>query len=292
MSKKIIFFGTDNFSSIVLQKLIDDNYDIIAVVTKPDSISGRGQKYVESYVKKIALENSIEVWQPQKISEINEKINSLGFHIAGVLASFGKIIPKSTIDLFIPGIINVHPSLLPKYRGPSPIESAIENGDDETGISIIKLTKEMDAGPIYGQSIYKLNGDENRIELRKALAYFGSKILIDLLPGILNGSIMPVFQDDKRATYCKLLDKKNNEINLNEISAGEAERLIRAHVGFPKTKMVINGHLITILKSHVSNEKEDKLDIIAKDKKYLSIDELTAPSGRSMTNQDFINGYL
>jgi methionyl-tRNA formyltransferase len=290
-SKIIVFFGTEDFSLASLQALIDSGYNIGAVVTKPDSKRGRGHILSMPSIKRLAISYNIPVWQPLKIAEINDNIKKIGNNVVGVLASFGKIIPESTINLFTPGIINIHPSLLPKYRGPSPIETTIINGDDQTGVSIMRLSAGMDSGPIYGQIIYKLSGHETRPELYNILAEIGSKELINLLPNILNDSLQPIPQDDTKATYCKLLDKKDNQLRPNLTEAKAAERIIRAHLGFPKTKYNILGYPIIIIKSHVSEEQKTPLDILCQDNKYLSIDELVAPSGHTMSAKDFLNGY-
>jgi methionyl-tRNA formyltransferase len=288
----IIFFGTDDFSLAALSKLTEAGYNITAVVTKPDSKKGRGHKMEMSATKKFAISNNIEVWQPINLSDINNNITALGTNHIGILVSYGQIIPKSTIDLFELGIINVHPSLLPIYRGPSPIESAIVSGDSQTGVSIIKLSPKMDAGPIYGQTIYKLSGHETTPDLRKALADVGAATLLSLLPSIINGSIKPTKQSENKSTFCKLLDKNDSWLIPEQITAIMAERLVRAHLDFPKTKIDINGHTAIITKSHVSDEQTTILDIKCSDNKYLSIDELIAPSGRTMSDTDFINGYF
>lgn len=290
-SKKVVFFGTDDFSLITLKNLVGYGYNIVAVVTKPDSKSGRGQQLEMPVVKEFALQNNIEVWQPDKISDIDEKIKKLGSDIAGVLASFGKIIPSTTIDLFKPGIINVHPSLLPKYRGPSPIESVIQNGDKITGVSIMKLTPDMDDGPVYGQIVHQLSGSETRIDLRKALADAGTMTLITLLPNILNGSIQPIPQNNSLASYCRLLSKNDSLLDPEKITATEAERQIRAFLEFPKSKIEVLGRTVVVTKAHVSIEQKSPLDVKFKDGKILSIDELIAPSGNKITAREFINGY-
>jgi methionyl-tRNA formyltransferase len=211
--------------------------------------------------------------------------------VAGILASYGKIIPKSTIDLFTPGIINIHPSLLPMYRGPSPIESAIKNGDGETGVSIMQLSAAMDAGPIYGSQTYPLNGTESRASLYHELALTGTKLLIELLPAIMNGSLKPTPQNEHEATYCKLLQKSDADLNLPELTAIQAERIVRAHLGFPKSKAVVNGHTIVIIKAHVSSQQKTPLDLLCQGGAFLSVDELIAPSGRQMNGDAFLRGY-
>jgi len=292
VSKTIIFFGTEDFSLTALHGLIDAGYNIAAVITKPDSKRGRGQILTAPGVKILAQKHHIPVWQPDKISDINDNIKHLGTNIAGVLVSFGKIIPQSTIDLFSPGIINVHPSLLPIYRGPSPIESAIKNGDSQTGVSIMQLSDQMDTGPVYGQAIHKLSGNETSPEIYDTLAGVGTKLLLDLLPSILDNSLQPSPQDESKAIYCNLLSKKDSWLNPESIPAPSAERLVRANLEFPKTKINISGHNIIITKSHVSSEQKSPLDILCLGGGYLSIDELIAPSGRNMSARDFINGYI
>ena len=289
-SETIIFFGTEQFSLAVLEQLIKSGYIIAAVVTKPDSKKGRGQRLVPPSVKVLAEKYGIPVWQPVKVADINERVRSLT-PITGVLVSYGKIIPQSTIDLFTPGIINVHPSLLPKYRGPSPIESAIKNGDDETGVSIMRLSAAMDAGPVYGSKKYPLRGTETRPELYASLAELGANTLLELLPRIMNGVATPVPQDDDTATYCKLLQKSDAELNLTLLTAREAERHIRAHLGFPKSKIALNGHSIIITKAHVSTEQKTPLDFVCRDGAFLSVDHLIAPSGRQMDASSFLRGY-
>lgn len=290
MSKPIIFFGTEDFSLTALRGLVEAGYTIAGVVTKPDSKRGRNQKLTPPAVKLFALEHTIPVWQPTQLSTITSDIKSLG-DVAGVLVSYGKIIPQSVIDLFSPGIINVHPSLLPLYRGPSPIESAIENGDQQTGISIMQLSAGMDAGAVFAQTIHPLSGTETRTDLYRTLAAAGTTTLLAVLPAILDGSLQPAPQDDTAATYSHLLDKKDVWFQPQTLTAAQAERLVRAHLGFPKTKINVLDHDIIITKAHLSTESKTPLDIVCQDGVSLSIDELIAPSGRRMNAQAFLNGY-
>jgi methionyl-tRNA formyltransferase len=290
MSKTIVFFGTEDFSLTALRGLVEAGYNIAAVVTKPDSKRGRDQKLTPPSVKVFALEHDIPVWQPAKLAEITADIQSLGESV-GVLVSYGKIIPQSTIDLFSPGIINVHPSLLPLYRGPSPIESAIKNGDTQTGITIMQLAAGMDSGPIYTQMIHPLLGVETRPQLYQTLAGAGTAALLSTLPAILNGSLLPMPQNEDKAVYCKLLDKKDAWLTPDQVTAQEAERLVRAQLDFPKSKITVLGHDIIITKAHISEESKTPLDVVCRGGASLSIDELIAPSGRLVSAQAFLNGY-
>ena len=289
-SKTIIFFGTEDFSLTVLTALIEAGYTIGAVVTKPDSKKGRGQQITAPPVKILATRHNIPVWQPRKLTEITEDIKALNAP-AGVLVSYGKIIPQSIIDLFTPGIINVHPSLLPKYRGPTPIESAIENGDAVTGVSIMQLTAKMDAGPVYAAKQHPLKGTETQIDLYQALAVVGSDLLLETLPQILDESLQPQSQQEEVATYCALLAKEDAWLDLRTLTAAQAERKIRAHLAFPKSKLRIKDLDIIVTKSHISDNQKTPLDLECQDGVFLSVDELIAPSGKRMNAEAFLRGY-
>jgi methionyl-tRNA formyltransferase len=290
ISNEIVFFGTDNFSLVPLRDLIGAGFNISAVVTKPDTKSGRGQKIEQPAVKRLAIAKQITVLQPNELSEITDHLSSIHDAI-GVVVSYGKIIPDQVINLFRLGMVNVHPSLLPIYRGPSPIESAILNDDKHTGVTLMKLTNKMDAGPIYSQEETNLSGHETKTELRDKLSVLGSELLIKMLPHIINGDIKPSPQDETKATYSKMLSKTDGNINQKNITATEAERMIRAYLGFPKTRATILGHSVIVTKAHVEKAAQSPTDIVFYDGSVLSIDELVAPSGRKINSHEFINGY-
>lgn len=285
----IVFFGTEDFSLESLKGMINAGYNIAAVVTRPDSKKGRGQTMSQPVVKKLATKHKIPVWQPNKLTEIAEDIKKFDSP-AGVLVSFGKIIPESIIELFKPGIINVHPSLLPAYRGPSPIESAIKDGLTKTGVTIMQLAAKMDAGPIYGQLTYNLDGQETKPELYETMAKAGTATLLSLLPSILDGTLRPKPQDESLATYCGLLDKQDAWLKPDEMSAESAERQIRAHLGFPKSKINIDGQDIIITSAHITDSKTTPLDVEFNEGSILSIDSLYVPGGSEMTAKAYLNG--
>ena len=287
----IVFFGTGEFSLTVLRGLLEAGYDVAAVITKPDTRSGRGHKLSSPPVKLLAESYNIPVWQPGRLLDVRNQITQLGKPV-GVLASYGKIIPQSIIDLFHPGIINIHPSLLPQYRGPSPIETAIKNGDSATGVSIMRLAAEMDAGPVYVTKSIPLTGKETKTELYHSLAIIGTNLLLETMPHIISGDITPLPQDDALATYTPLLSKADAALRPEALRADEAERLVRSHLGFPKTKLIVKGQVLIVTKAHVSEEAASPLDIACKDGKFLSVEELIAPSGRHMSAQEYLRGYL
>jgi len=290
ISETIVFFGTEDFSLATLQQLIEAGYFIATVVTKPDTPRGRGHKLTPPSVKVLAQQHNIPVLQPQRLKEITEDLRALG-PATGVLVSYGKIIPQSIIDIFTPGIVNVHPSLLPKYRGPSPIESAIENGDQETGVSIMQLSAAMDAGPVYTQIRHSLTGAETQPELYATLAQKGAETLLKVLPAIMSGELQPTPQNDAEATYCQLLSKEAAWLDLNTLTATQAERKVRAHLAWPKSKLHFGDHTIIITKTHIASIQKTPLDIVCRDGAFLCIDEVVAPSGRRMRTEDFLRGY-
>jgi methionyl-tRNA formyltransferase len=252
ISKPIIFFGTEDFSLIALQALLKAGFPIVAVVTKPDSARGRGHQLSQPAVKTFATENNIPVWQPTKLSEVNDKIKTFDQPI-GVLVSYGKIIPESTLDLFTPGIINLHPSLLPKYRGASPIESAIIMGEKETGISIMKLVAAMDAGPVYKQIEVPLTGKEIADDLYTSLGEKGANLLIEALPLIIDGTLKPSNQDDSAVTYCQPIQKTDGIIDWNE-DAKIIEARIRAYHIWPKSRTKLGDVEVIITKAEAVND--------------------------------------
>lgn len=290
ISNKIVFFGTEDFSLTALLGLIEAGFDIAAVITKPDSKKGRGQQLTPPAVKTLATAHNIPVWQPAKLSAVAEDIQALGSPL-GVLVSYGKIIPQNILDLFHPGIINLHPSLLPKYRGPSPIEAAIKNGDESTGVTIMQLTADMDAGPIYISQKQALSGQETQPELYQTLATLGSNLLLESLPAIANGSLSPRPQNQAQASYCQLLTKPDAWLDFDQLSAKQAERQVRAHLDFPKSKATIGSHQVIITKASITNQQKTPLHIQCRDGAFLSIDELIAPSGRRVSPTDFLRGY-
>lgn len=294
-SKTILFFGTDEFSAVALRALLDAHYTVAAVITKPDTKKGRGRSLTKSIVKEIAEAHAIPVWQPTQVRDIEPLVQSLteqnGDAPIGVLVSYGKIIPQSTIDLFKPGIINIHPSLLPLYRGPSPIESVILQGDANTGVTLMQLSKAMDAGPIYNQIIVPLVGDETTPQLEHTLAEKGAQQLVHHLPLIITGELHPTPQDETAATYCHLLKKDDALLDTAQLTAAEAERRVRAYVAYPKSKVIIAGHTIVVTRAHVSTTQQTLLDIPCADGQFLTIDTLIGPSGKAMDAAAFLNGY-
>jgi len=270
-----------------LRALVGAGYDIAAVVTSHTQAISRTKRSLE--IAEVAHAYHIPVLTPEKVEAVADKL--IGYKAqAAVLAAFGQIIPQAVLDIFPKGITNIHPSLLPKLRGSTPVETAILNGFDKTGVSLMKLVAEMDAGPVYAQKEIKLNGTETKPELAQRLAQEGAQLLIDNLEDILNGRLEPKVQNETEASYSRLLTKKDGHMDFNE-PAEEVERKVRAFLGFPKARAKIHGRDVVITKSRVAGSEHDGDLVIACNPGYLEILELVAPSGRTMSGADFLRGY-
>jgi methionyl-tRNA formyltransferase len=295
-TKRIIFFGNerlvsglDHTETPVLQGLIDAGYDVCAVVANDSGTKSRKQKTLE--VAELAQANNIPVHLPARPMDIYDELAAYQAD-AGVLVAYGRIVPQKLIDLFPFGIINIHPSLLPKYRGPSPIESAIANGDESTGVSIMALSAKMDAGPVYHQVEYHLPNYEAAPHLSQKLAGLAATELIATLPRIFSGELTPVPQDESKATYCQLISKDDARLNPSTQTAEQAERLVRAYKAFPRARITVAGHDLIILEAAVVGSASSALDIPFADGTYLSVMRLIAPSGKTMDSDQFQKGYL
>ena len=296
---KIIFMGTPEFSVPVLNSLIQ-NYNIITVVTQPDKKVGRKQELTSSPVKKVALENKIEVLQPDKIDQsFVSEIKEINPDLIVVVA-YGFILPQELLNIPKYGVINIHASLLPKYRGASPIQSAILNGDQVTGVSIMLINEKMDQGPILSQSEADIEPGETFSSLHDKLAILGSHLLIDTLPKYLNQEIKPIIQDDTQATYCQKITKDDGKIDWSK-PATEIETMIRAFDPWPETWSYWGDKKLKILAGTVNNSRTlDKAGTILKDgdnllictgEGNLQVKKIQLEGKKEMGVKDFLNGY-
>lgn len=229
---KVIFLGTGDFSEIVLRAVHKSNHEIVAVVTQPDKINGRNGKILFSPVKKYALENDLPLYQFNSISkEGKDDLLNLGADIM-LTSAYGQILSDEIIAICPHGIINTHASLLPKYRGSSPIQMAILNGDEEIGTTIMKTVREVDAGDIVLQRSIKLTGEENQEECFNALADLSASSVIEALDLIESGKAEFIQQDHSKATFCKKLTKEDGAIDFSR-TAKEIHNKVRAFYGYP-----------------------------------------------------------
>lgn len=227
---KIIFLGTPEFAAKNLEKLIIEKYIPNLVITNPDRPSGRGKKQKETPVSLIAKKYKIPVLKPEKIKDIYQEIKDLNPDIM-ILSAYGQYIPENLINIPKHGILNVHPSLLPKYRGSSPIQYAILNGDKETGVTIMLLNDEMDKGDILSQQKCLID-NQNYQELSLKLSDIGGDLLIKTIPNWISGKIKAIKQKESEAVYTKIIDKYDGKIDWKQ-SADYIVRQIKAFNPWP-----------------------------------------------------------
>jgi methionyl-tRNA formyltransferase len=290
---KLVFFGNERLATGVdtdvpaLRALFKASYEVCAVVASHSEGVSRNRRGLE--IVEVAHAYHIPVLIPETLDEVKPRLEAYGAD-AGILIAFGKIIPPQVIDIFPKGIINIHPSLLPKLRGPTPVETAILDGLEETGVSLMKITPKMDAGPVYRQAALTLKGTENKPELAKKLLDLGSKLLAENLEAILDGTLEPIPQDESAATYTKMLSKQAGLTDFKE-PAKVIERKVRAFLGFPRTRAAVHGQEIVITKSRVAADIKAGQLVMKCEPGYLEIQELIGPSGRTMSGTDFLRGY-
>jgi methionyl-tRNA formyltransferase len=215
-NSKIIFFGTPDVSATVLESLVGAGYAISLVVTNPDEPVGRKHLITPPPAKVIAEKLNLPLFQPEKLTEEHIKhIQSFGADI-GIVVAYGKILPQTLIDSFPFGMLNIHYSLLPKYRGASPVESALLWGDATTGVTIQKLVFKLDAGPVVGVREVPIDSSVTTPELKDLLTKEGSELLLEILPQYLEGDITPIEQDESKASHCGKIAKSDGEIKLTD----------------------------------------------------------------------------
>ena len=241
MDKRIIFAGTPEFAAVHLKALLDAGIKPVAVYTQPDRPAGRGHKLTPSPVKALSLEAGIEVFTPENFKDEEEikKFEDLKADLCIVVA-YGIILPQRVIDAPKYGCINVHGSILPKYRGAAPIQRALLDGEEETGVSIMKLTLKLDAGDVYSVATMKIEKNDTSATLFAKLADLGAMTLLIALPKIFDGSLKAVPQDEDAVTYAMKISKEESHINFNK-SAEVVDRTIRGLNPWPVATTELNG---------------------------------------------------
>ena len=254
---KILFMGTPDFARESLDNLYKAGFEICGVVTQPDRPSGRGMKLVASPVKEYAIEKGLKLFQPEKISnndEFKNEIKELAPDLVCVV-SYGVILPKSFLKIPPLGCINVHPSMLPKYRGPAPIQWAILNGDKETGVSIMYLDSGMDSGDIILQEKVEIGDDETTGELWNRLSGIGARLLTKVVTDISNGIIERTPQPEE-FVLAPMLDKEMSKINWQEKTANEIKNLVRGLNPIMGTYTFLNGKKVKMWKVQIVSDDE------------------------------------
>ena len=255
---RIVFMGTPEFSVPPLEYLIKSEYQVVGVYTQPDKPTGRGRTLEQLPVKRVALQHGLELFQPVRLRNPDEVARLAALKPDLILvAAFGQILPQSVLDIPKFGCLNIHPSLLPEYRGATPIPAAILAGDKETGVTIMLMDAGMDTGPIISQIIVGIESDDTTESLTTRLAQAGVRLLGEALPLWFEGSLKPQPQDGSKATYTKPVTKDDGTIDW-QMSAVEISRRIRAFHPWPGCYTWWQGKLLKVLEA-VALHKEGSL---------------------------------
>lgn len=298
---RIVFMGTPESAVPSLRRLLDDGHEIVAAWTQPDKPAGRGNKLHQSPVKEFALRNNLTVHQPTKIK--NEEAKALfASHSAdaAIVVAYGKILPAEFLSAPKRGCINVHFSLLPKYRGAAPVNWAIVNGETETGVTTMKIVEELDAGPILLQRATEINEHESAAELLARLAEIGAELLSETLKSL--DTIHPQPQRDEDATLAPILKREDGLIDWS-MDAYAIERQVRGFQPWPNAYTSFRSQHLIIWKAtpewieqlvfppgQIIEARGDRLVIACGDATALRVSELQSDGGRRLSARDFLNG--
>lgn len=296
--KRVVFMGTPDFSVPVLEKLIE-NTNVVLVVTKKDAYVGRKKVLTESPVAICAHEHNIEVYKPNKLKEDYEYILNKKPDII-ITCAYGSIVPKVVLDYPSYGCINVHASLLPKYRGASPIVASILNGEKETGITIMYMDEGIDTGNIIMSRSIEIEDNDNSLSLSNKLSLLGANLLIDTLPKIFEGENFDIPQDNEEATYVGMLKREDEHIDFNN-SVENIKNQVRAFSPEPYAFIIIDDteykiSEVEIKKCDVSKigiiveVNKDSFGITAKDG-IVYIKRIKPSGKKEMSVKDFFNGF-
>ena len=299
---RVIFMGTPDFAVGTLQAIYEAGHEVCLVVTQPDKPKGRGHAMQFTPVKEYAVEKGIEVFQPVKIKEAEavEKLRSCQADIM-VVAAFGQILPKEILNMCPYGCINVHASLLPKYRGAAPIQWVIIDGEKESGVTIMQMNEGLDTGDMITKVIVPIDEKETGGTYHDKLAKAGAKLCIATMEDIASGNITKTPQKDEDSCYAKMLKKELGNIDFTK-GAVEIERLIRGLNPWPSAYTALHGKTLKVWAADVE-EKEYEGEIgaiVAKTKKSLvvktgkgalAITELQLAGKKRMTTESFLLGY-
>ncbi len=249
MTVRIVFMGSPEFALPSLRALADA-YDVVGVVTQPDRASGRGREIKMPPVKSLALELGVPLIQPEKLRqpEAMDQLRAWSPDLI-VVAAFGQILKPEVLDLPRFGCLNVHASLLPRGRGAAPIQAAILAGDEETGVTIMKMDQGLDTGPMLAKRSIRLTREDTTGSVSETLSRLGADLLIEILPDYLSGKMFPMPQPGEGATYAPMLKKEDGRLDFN-CPARELERRVRAMNPWPGAWIEYNGQPLKVLRAH------------------------------------------
>ncbi len=300
---KILFMGTPDFAVPSLEALIAAGHEVAGVFTQPDKPKNRGMKLQPPPVKVCAQAHDIPVYQPEKMKDGTALaiVKELAPELI-VVAAYGRILPQDILDVPVYGCVNVHSSLLPRYRGSAPIHWAILNGDQETGVTIMNMVLALDAGDILAQTATPIDPDETVETLHDRLARLGADLLVRTIPAIQDGTLDPIPQDESQVTYAPMLSRALSPLDFTRPARALHDQ-VRGLIPWPAAVTELNGVRCKILSTSVPDETTGKAPgaVISADKKglklacgggtVLQINELQADGGKRMKAADYLRGH-
>jgi len=293
---RVLFLGSPNFAKIVLSYLIESHHEVVAVICQMDKPSGRGNKVNPPEIKPYAIENNIPVLQFERVNQHIDEIKNLDFDIF-VTASFGQILSRDF--LAIKEGLNVHPSMLPKYRGSTPIQTALLHNDSETGVTIQKMRYEVDCGEIYAQETFKIEEEDDFETLSTKLAHKSGKMLVDVLNKLERGDFSRKEQVGE-PTYTKMVEKKDGYLNFKNSKAIDIVGQVRAYGCNPGAFFFLDGERVKVFKAKVCEDETIEIGkVVIKDKRFIiktlnksvEILILQPQNGKKIDIKSFLNGY-
>ncbi len=299
---RVVYFGTPAFAVPALRALLASPHQVVALVSQPDRPSGRGQHVGPTPTKQIALEANVPILQPLKLRDeaFGSTISSLNADL-GVVAAYGRILPDALLKIPRLGMINVHGSLLPRYRGAAPVHRAVIAGEEMTGITIMRVVAQLDAGPMLATATRSIGPDETSVEIEQALAEISAGTLVDVVDRLAEGPVMETPQDDALATYAPKLEKTESSIDW-ALPARDIHNRVRGLQPWPMASTTIHGTRFVIHRTRLTDQVNDAaagtvveaggdvLSVVAGDRKVLRVLMIQPEGRRAMTAREFLSG--
>jgi methionyl-tRNA formyltransferase len=297
---RVVFAGTPAFAAAALKALGDSGIDVALVLTQPDRAAGRGMKESISEVKKLALLKKYDIFQPPSLKDVDAqmRLRAAGADIM-IVAAYGLILPKAVLELFPAGCLNIHASLLPRWRGAAPIQRAILAGDKETGVSIMRMEEGLDTGPVYLARTLHLDKQDTAGSLNDKLAALGARTLVEVLPSILSGTLKAVAQPPSGVTYAHKFSRAEAEMQWTN-DARQLERQIRAFNPHPGAYSLLAGESLKIWQADLLPDHHPEPGIVTRvspegidvacGSGSLRITEIQRAGGKRLAAADFLRG--
>ena len=300
---RVVFFGTPQFAVPSLEQLIQSAHDVVGVVTQPDRPRGRGQKVTDAPVKVTAVQHGLPVFQPARLRdpEVKEILTRWAPEL-GVVAAYGKILPESVLNLPRFGMINVHASLLPRYRGAAPVQRAVIDGMPETGVTIMRMVLDLDAGGMFAKVTRPIGSDETSDIVERDLAHLGASLLLHVIDDLAAGRAVEEPQNDSLSTYASKITKEEGLIDWT-LAATDIHNRVRGLYPWPHAFSYLNGERLIVLRSHVAPEptsadpgtivdvSSGAISVATGHGERLAIDEVQPEGRRAMKVRDYLAGH-